>query len=493
MTVNITRQSDFRELNFDSRILHDVFINDVDYSQGEAIPLLDKLLNHAGYYFGKGDNYFSLGAGEYQGRATGKNIILTDDNDTFRRMYDMGADVVFGHDINDLALTATERKKNIRIITDGDLRRTYENRRISEPSSLDGLFDDGSKVSLLRASDVTAKPISWIWEGWLPLGKLTVFAGAAGSGKTTIAMDLIRAVTTGGKLPDNKQCKVKGECLIYSTEDDIADTLTPRLQATGADLTKVHFIDGVIEDGEKRHFEATEDIPRLFKAIQGRNIKLIVIDPILSAVSGDMNKATDVRTSLKTLVDFAENIGCAVIGITHFAKGTKGQDPTERILGSQAFTALARMNWVTAPSQEPDQPNVFAKAKTNIAKADGGFNYFIEPCQVHNIDTTRIKWGEFKQGTTKELLREIESSGEEKEMSSADYAQQFLLDILHNCDEMKVTDIQREGKDAGFSQDQLRRAKDKICTTHRKSDGWYWSLKSAYQSTEPSCFIDLKN
>jgi hypothetical protein len=47
-----------------------------------------------------------------------------------------------------------------------------------------------------------------------------------------------------------------------------------------------------------------------------------MIDPIISAIGGDSNKATDVRRALQVVVDFAQEFNCAVVGITHFSKGT---------------------------------------------------------------------------------------------------------------------------------------------------------------------------
>jgi len=53
-------------------------------------------------------------------------------------------------------------------------------------------------------------------------------------------------VSNGGCWPvDRWQCK-PGEVLFLTAEDDPADTLRPRLEAAGADLSKVHIVDAVI-------------------------------------------------------------------------------------------------------------------------------------------------------------------------------------------------------------------------------------------------------
>ncbi len=96
---------------------------------------------------------------------------------------------------------------------------------------------------VLAASDVNPQPVNWLWEGWLPRGKLTILGGQPGQGKTTIAMALAARTTTGGQFPGGGTCE-PGNVLIWSTEDDPGDTLTPRLMAANADIKRIHFIQG---------------------------------------------------------------------------------------------------------------------------------------------------------------------------------------------------------------------------------------------------------
>jgi putative DNA primase/helicase len=91
-------------------------------------------------------------------------------------------------------------------------------------------------VSLVRASDVSPEPINWLWNGWLAAGKMHVFGGAPGTGKTTISMGLAATVTNGGRWPDGTR-SVIGNVVIWSGEDDPADTLIPRLVGARLNLT----------------------------------------------------------------------------------------------------------------------------------------------------------------------------------------------------------------------------------------------------------------
>jgi len=205
-----------------------------------------------------------------------------------------------------------------------------------------------SSVRLRRASEIKVTPISWVWPGWLAQGKMHILGGQPGSGKTTLAMKIAATVTTGGQWPDGTTA-TKGNVIIWSGEDDPADTLIPRLAISGADLARVFFVEDVLEGRERRPFDPAKDIASLRRAIEAAGgAVLLVVDPIVSAVAGDSHKNSETRRSLQPLVDLAGSVGAALVGITHFTKGTAGREPIERITGSLAFGALARVVMVAA-------------------------------------------------------------------------------------------------------------------------------------------------
>ncbi len=92
-------------------------------------------------------------------------------------------------------------------------------------------------VVLVRADTLTPEPVTWVWPGWVPCGKVALLAGAPGVGKTTVAMAMAATVTKGGSWPDGLKSPV-GDVLIWTGEDDPADTLVPRLIGAGADLAR---------------------------------------------------------------------------------------------------------------------------------------------------------------------------------------------------------------------------------------------------------------
>lgn len=325
-------------------------------------------------------------------------------------------------------------------------------------------------------------PITWLWDGWLPAGKLTILAGTAGTGKTTLALGLAASLTSGGRWPDGTLCQQRGNVIIWSSEDKADDTLVPRLIASGADMKRCHFIDGITEDGKSAAFDPSKDIVGLLNAVDRiGGASLLIIDPIVSAVSGDMHRANDVRRSLQAIVDFAEANNCAVIGITHFAKGGAGKSPQDRVIGSQAFGALARMVLVAA-KEEDSTRRVLARAKSNIAPDNGGVGYTLDMTTIDGgIETVHVMWTGKIEGTAREILGDVEHN-ENEDTDNQDDLQNMLIGLLtENGGSMAAKLVKSEVSDAGYSWTAANRAKDKVGIKSAKEKGtikggWNWYL-----------------
>lgn len=99
-------------------------------------------------------------------------------------------------------------------------------------------------VRLIRGDAVALEPVRWLWPGFLPAGMLTILGGAPGCGKTTIALSLVATVSSGEAWPDGQRHEQPGDVMIWSGEDAHA-VLAARLAAMGADMQRIHFIDGL--------------------------------------------------------------------------------------------------------------------------------------------------------------------------------------------------------------------------------------------------------
>jgi len=339
-------------------------------------------------------------------------------------------------------------------------------------------------VRLLRGDAVKLTPVRWLWRGFLPAGMLTILGGAPGCGKTTIALSLAAAVTRGGIWPDGTRCTEPGDVMFWSGED-AKEVTAARLVAAGADMSRIHFIDGVSgADGDA--FDPGRDMPLLEVTAEGLAApRLLILDPIVSAVAGDSHKGAEVRRSLQPVVDLGQRLGCAVLGITHFSKGTGGRDPVERVTGSIAFAALARVVMVAAKvksdSGDDGEPRrVFVRAKSNIGPDDGGFAYELERVEVQpEVEGQRVRWLEALDGTARELLAEAEADNYSEDGSSPGSVDAFLRALLI-AGPVTAKSVMADADGAGYAWRTVQRAAERLGVDRRKEGvrgGWVWALQ----------------
>ena len=332
-------------------------------------------------------------------------------------------------------------------------------------SNFPNVFHSQPLVNIVCADSIIPEPVSWLWNGYLARGKLHIFAGTAGTGKTTLALNLAATISKGGQFADGSECS-PSSVLIWSGEDDAKDTLVPRLIASGANLQNIHIISNVTTNNEVRSFDPAIDMNALNLQIKDKkltNIGLVIVDPIVNAVAGDSHKNGEVRRSLAPLVDFGQETKSAILGISHFSKGTSGRDPLERVTGSLAFGALARIVLVTAKINDGDvTTRIFCRAKSNIGSDVDGFEYDITQVELTGsntgIFTSYAVFGKAVNGSALELLTELD----EETSSELSDCVEFLKFLLKEEGKMPVNDIFNAGANNGYSKDQLKRAKKKL-------------------------------
>lgn len=339
-------------------------------------------------------------------------------------------------------------------------------------------------VQIIRADSIAPEPVDWLWDGYLAAGKVHIMAGAPGTGKTTLALSLAATVSIGGRWPDGS-IATPGDVLIWSGEDTAADTLVPRLMAAGAELSRAHFVGRVNDPEGTRPFDPAGDFPDLeLAAARMRNLRLVIVDPIVSAVAGDSHKGAEVRRGLQPLVDFAERTRCAVLGISHFSKGSAGKDVVERVTGSHAFGALARIVLATAkaPEDAPEAGRLMVRAKSNLGPDGGGFRYELRNVELSGphagIEASRVEWADAIEGGARELLAAVEQITDPEERSDLADAKSFLADLLADGP-VPAKKGRSEAEDAGHSWATIRRAM-KALGVESEKDGmrgpWRWRL-----------------
>ena len=340
------------------------------------------------------------------------------------------------------------------------------------------------------ASDIPVVTVPWLWIDWLARGKLHLLAGPPSTGKTTLALAVAATLTNGGTWPDGSWSP-RGRVLIWTCEDGIEDTIMPRLVASGADLENVYILRETSENGRRRAFDFGRDLQRLeAKVRELGDVVLTIIDSLAQLVSGNSNSNTQVRKDLDPLVAFAEQTGIAILGLTHVVKGSKKKDPLDRVNGSTAFGAVARVVWIVA-RHESDRTgdgvsrSVLVRAKSNIGPTDGGFAYHIDavtvPASVAGVArSSKIAWDEQLEGAPRDILNDAEGG---QASASDDRKQEAMnfLDVLLAARPQPVETVQHQAAQARIAWATVRRAADALGVKKYRPMGdvkWYWALEN---------------
>lgn len=306
-------------------------------------------------------------------------------------------------------------------------------------------------------SDVEPERIEWLWPGRLARGKLHLVDGDPGLGKSTIGYDWAARLSTGASWPDG-QDGVKAGTVIMSAEDGLADTIRPRLDAHGADHTRIIALTGVryVDADGNEHVRMPDlgDLRAMREYVQRVDAAMLIIDPLAAYLPADVKAHvdTDVRRALAPLARLAEKTGVAVVLIRHLRKS--GGKAIYAGGGSIGIIGAARVGFVVAEHPDEDGRKVMAVSKVNIAAAAPTMAYRLVPAPEH--DCARIVW----EGVVDVAANDLTADREHGDRSVVAEAQEWLLGYLaDNGGEAPRGDIIKAGRAAGFSKQSLDRAK----------------------------------
>lgn len=207
----------------------------------------------------------------------------------------------------------------------------------------------------------------------------------------------------------------------------------------------------------------------------------------------DLHRNAETRRDLQPVVDLCRETGAAVLGIHHFAKGSGGREPQERLIGSIAFAAVARVVWVAAKVQAQDgQPahNLLMRAKSNIGPDDGGYEYAIKQVELEKhpgICASRADWGARIEGCARDILAEAERHDEER--SPREEAADFLKAILARGP-VPVDTILGAARKEGIAEKTLKRAKTDLGVNSMRTgfgpgSKCHWALEPPIEGLNP--------
>ena len=331
---------------------------------------------------------------------------------------------------------------------------------------------------LLAASTIRPEEVEWYYEGRVPLGSLTLLVGQAGLGKTMFACELSACGSRG-------QLGSPAAAVIFATaEDSLAHTLVPRFTAAGADLDRVHFVSIRGDDGLETGLTLPEDNAVLQTAVEKTGANLIILDPVVGHLSGniDSHKDHSVRRALAPLAALAESTGAAILGIGHLNKA-HSTDVLTRLGGSVAFGAAARSVLLfgeDSDAAEGSSERLLIHAKSNLGPLAVATRLKVAGRTIITTDgreirTSVIKWlGEDPTATPSKVL------AGRQDPSRLDDATDFLRDVLADgpLPSLEVTALAAA---EGIAKRTLKRAKQKLGIEFKRKgygpgSAVHWSL-----------------
>lgn len=301
---------------------------------------------------------------------------------------------------------------------------------------------------------IKPKKIEWLWEPYIPYGKITIIEGDPGDGKTSFVLFLCALLSKTNRRQHIDSLTEKKITIIYqSQEDDAEDTIKPKLLKYGADCSNIYFIDNSspisIENDE------------LDKYIKEVNARLIVLDPIQSFL-GDksITNVTAMRNTLKKLVLVAKNNNCSVVLVGHMNKAT-GDKELYRSLGSIDIVAIARSVLLIKRKEETPSIRIVSQIKNNLAMEGNPFAFEFKPnggiTFLGNVSPNDLK-------------------SEEKNLSKHDLAKKLLISTLLEGD-IQTNVMLAKAKKYNISRRTMDDVRKEIgCKAIKKKDCWYWSL-----------------
>ena len=321
-------------------------------------------------------------------------------------------------------------------------------------------------LKLITLRDIQSERVHFLWEPYIPRGKITIVQGDPGDGKTTLLLAIAAAVTDGSPLPGNGGRSVPADVIFQTAEDGLVDTIKPRLEKFSADCDRIHVID-------EEETALTFSDARIEQAIMETGAKLFVFDPLQAYLGGaGMHSANGIRPLMKSLGAVAERTGCAIVIIGHLNK--KGGKAPYRGLGSVDIYAAARSVLYVGKLESEDNSRAVVHGKSNITSTSAPIAFGLD-------ENGCFEWRGECEITADELLSG-KGNGTKPDSQFAK-AKKFLENILTGRS-VTAVDVLRMAKEQGISEKTLRRAKSALgVTSPKRENQYFWELPIVVEFT----------
>ncbi|AZI58898.1 AAA family ATPase [Nakamurella antarctica] len=322
---------------------------------------------------------------------------------------------------------------------------------------------------VIAARDVQPTNVTWLWPGRLPAGKLTMLDGDPGTGKSTLALEICARLSVGGSWPDGGTAPL-GASLILTAEDDLADTVVPRLIAARANLDNVHmWTDSPAGGGGGRSVQFPTDLDDLRHRITYVGARLVVVDVLMAYLSDaiDAHKDQSVRLVMRGLTRVAADTGAAMLLLRHPTK-TIGSSALHRGGGSVGIIGAARAGLQVVLDPATPETRLLSVTKSSYSKKAVTLKYNLV---AHPSGVASVEW----LGTDNRSADDIVNPSifDSREVTATKWLRSYLGGQAGPFD---AAPIIKEAAAEGIGEATLRRARLTLKIESRKvQQQWVWS------------------
>lgn len=203
-----------------------------------------------------------------------------------------------------------------------------------------------AQVAEILADAPQETRLRYIVDGMIPANQLHLLAGPSGGGKTTLAFQMLGALTTGEPFLGRwtRPCKIA-----YVSGDRPAESVLET-----QDRCEVAFpIFSAVDENLVGEDLLTKIFPRLTAVCGGERPDVIYIDGFTAFVPGGfLNNYAIVAKWLASLQRYARKMKITIIGACHATKTKEGEkftNPRQRIAGSVAWAGFSETVLIIEP------------------------------------------------------------------------------------------------------------------------------------------------
>ena len=297
----------------------------------------------------------------------------------------------------------------------------------------------------------------WTIPNWIPKGQIALLAADGGVGKTSLWVNIISALSSGGRCildPPNYQREPQRVAFL-TTEDSVRQKLKKKLRLSGANMANIITPDFLADkSGALRDLKFGS--PSMERFIKYFRPAICIFDPVQGFLSAKLNMGSrnEMRDAMAPLISLGEETGTTFLVICHTNK-RKGAWGRDRIADSADLWDVSRSVLMAGYTDD--------KGIRYLSNEKNNYTELQETLLFTITESGQVK----AEGTSWKRDREYtQESAANTSPSKKDDCKTWILNELDKAGgSLPSKDLESNAKAAGYSFQTLRRAKEELKNT----------------------------